>query len=144
MPFHQIMKAVQTGEVDAGVIIHESRFTYPEFGLTCLADLGEKWFLETGELIPLGGIAISKDIKLSAQADINQLLKCSIQYAMQHTEEPKKYIQKHSIEKSQDVIQKHIDLYVNNYSVDLGQKGKSAISTLFEYAVGRGVIKKWQ
>lgn len=142
MPFNQIINAVKENVVDAGVIIHESRFTYSNFGLFCLDDLGERWFSETGELIPLGGIAVNKKISPKIQFKLYKTLKSSIEYALKFPEEPHCFIAEHSIEKSTAVIQKHIALYVNRFSVELEEVGKNAISTLFMRAMERGIIKK--
>jgi 1,4-dihydroxy-6-naphthoate synthase len=115
-----------------GVIIHENRFTYADKGLHKIIDLGDYWEKETGSSIPLGGIVIRNTYDLPLQQKIDRLIKTSIEYAYSNYPELTDYIRSHSQEMSEDVMRKHIDLYVNNYSLDLGAEGKKAINTLME------------
>ena len=115
-----------------GVIIHENRFTYEAKGLKKIIDLGDYWEKETGSAIPLGGIVISRNINVGLQQKIDALIKQSIEYAFKNYPELNDYIRSHSQEMSEDVMRKHIDLYVNNFSIDLGIEGKKAVDKLVE------------
>lgn len=130
MPFYEIMEAVRDKKVDAGLIIHESRFTYPEYGLEKIIDLGEWWENETGLLIPLGGIIAKKSFSSSTIKTMENLIRASVKYSMLHREEAMVFIKKYSQELSDDVILKHISLYVNDYTLDIGDEGKAAINEL--------------
>jgi len=140
LPFHRIMSAVAEGLVDAGVIIHESRFTYPEFGLSPVLDLGQWWEQETGLPIPLGGILARRSLGAEMITDIDAALRASVDYALAHPGEPLQYIKRHSQELSDQVIASHINLYVNDFSRDLGVEGEAAIEALFSRAEARGLI----
>jgi 1,4-dihydroxy-6-naphthoate synthase len=142
MPFHKVMKAVRDKEVDAGLIIHESRFTYPSFGLKKIIDLGEWWEEETGLPIPLGCIIAKRSLGNDLVRKVDSLIKDSVLYAMSHRDEPVKYIKKHSQELDDSVIDEHIKLYVNDYSIDIGEDGIRAVKRLFEMAGDKGIIKK--
>lgn len=115
-----------------GVIIHENRFTYADKGLHKVIDLGDYWEKETGNPIPLGGIVIKKEIDPLLQQRVDLLIKQSIEYAFSNYPQLNDYIRSHSQEMSEEVMRKHIDLYVNNYSVQLGTNGKAAIKKLLE------------
>jgi 1,4-dihydroxy-6-naphthoate synthase len=132
MVFHQVEDAVLNGEVDAGVIIHENRFTYGEKGLVKIMDLGEFWENKTGVPIPLGGIVAKRNIDKTIIEKTDRLIKKSLEYAFAQYPVITTYVKKHSQEMSEDVMRKHIDLYVNNYSLDLGEKGKLAVKKLLE------------
>lgn len=140
MPFHEIMGAVARGEVDAGVIIHESRFTYGEYGLTALLDLGEWWERETGRPIPLGGIVARRNLGGRTLHAIESTLRESVLFARANPCAAQDYIRAHSQEMSDAVCAAHIDLYVNQYSVDLGSDGAAAVITLLEKAEAAGII----
>jgi 1,4-dihydroxy-6-naphthoate synthase len=142
MPFNEIMDAVDREEVDAGLIIHESRFTYPSYGLKQVIDLGEWWEKETGLPIPLGGIIAKKTLGEDLNNKINELIRQSVEYAFKNRNEPTEYIKKHSQELSDEVINRHIDLYVNDYSLDIGQDGEKAVRELFSRAEDAGIIPK--
>ena len=142
MPFDKIIDAVANGKVDAGLIIHESRFTYPSYGLIKIIDLGEWWEDETGLPIPLGGIIVKRFLGKNLHKKITNLIKSSIEYALLHPSEPMEYIKKHSQELSDDVIKQHIDLYVNKYSLDIGDDGEKAVKELFRMAEEAGIIPK--
>lgn len=140
MPFHRIMDAVANEEVDAGLIIHESRFTYPSYGLKKLIDLGEWWESETGLPIPLGGIIANKSLGENMHTKLNSLVRLSVEYAFANRPEPMDYIKQHSQELSDEVISQHIDLYVNNYSIDIGTEGEKAVNELLARAEVAGII----
>ena len=115
-----------------GVIIHENRFTYEAKGLKKIIDLGDYWENKTGNAIPLGGIVIKKEIDISTQHTIDALIKKSIEYAFSNYPLLNDYIRSHAQEMSESVMRQHIDLYVNEYSLDLGDMGKNAIRKLLE------------
>ena len=130
--FSDIERAVLEGEVDAGVIIHENRFTYQSKGLKKISDLGELWENKTGQPIPLGGIAIKRNLDETIKRDVNDLIKKSVEFAFANPEESYKYVEKHAQEMSEEVRNKHIHLYVNNFSIDIGEIGKKAILKFFD------------
>ena len=131
--FNEIEDAVLKGEIDAGVIIHENRFTYQERGLVKLVDLGDYWETQTQLPIPLGGIVANKNIDISTLKKIDALIKKSVEYAFKNNyEQLSDYVKQHAQEMSEEVMRKHIDLYVNNFSVDLGEEGKRAVLKLIE------------
>jgi 1,4-dihydroxy-6-naphthoate synthase len=140
MPFHKIMESIARGEVDAGVIIHESRFTYSSYGLREIMDLGDWWEKETGFPIPLGGIIAKRSLGDDVHKIINRTIRQSISYAFNNRTEPLSYIKEHSQELSDDVINQHINLYVNDYSIDVNNEGERAITELFTRAEGAGII----
>ena len=113
-----------------GVIIHENRFTYQQKGLFKITDLGDYWEQQTGNPIPLGGIVIKRTIDTKLQQQVDRLIKKSIQYAFGNYPQLNDYIRNHSQEMSEDVMRKHIDLYVNDYSIDLGEMGKNAVKKI--------------
>ncbi len=127
--FDQIMDAVANGKVDAGVIIHESRFTYADQGLICLQDLGQWWEESTGHPIPLGCIAARRSIGRERIEQIDHAIRQSIVWADEHPDECLPYIQKYAQEMDPQVMQNHIGLYVNEYSKELGSVGMDAIET---------------
>ena len=131
MIFSSIEDAVLTGKTDFGVIIHENRFTYQQTGLHKVMDLGQNWEEKMKTPIPLGGIAISQSIKRTIALKINELIRKSLEYAFVNYPLITGYVKQHSQEMSEGVMRQHIDLYVNNYSLDLGNEGKQAINTLF-------------
>lgn len=140
LPFHEIMEAVARGEVDAGVIIHESRFTFGNYGLIKLLDLGDWWEKETGQPIPLGGIVAKRSLGREAHAALNRALKASVEYALAHPDEANAYIRAHSQEMSAEVCAAHIALYVNRFSIDLGAEGEAAVTALLSRAEAAGLI----
>jgi 1,4-dihydroxy-6-naphthoate synthase len=114
-----------------GVIIHENRFTYAEKGLQKITDLGDYWEKETGKPIPLGGIVVKRSIETKLKLQVDRLIKQSIEYAYNHHyKELTEYVKKHSQEMSEAIMRKHIDLYVNNYSINLGEAGRDAVQKL--------------
>ncbi len=132
--FSDIENAVLSGEVDAGLIIHESRFTYEEKGLKKIIDLGEFWESLIHSPIPLGGIVIRRTIEVELQQKINKLIKNSVEFAFANPLSSREFIKAHAQEMSNEVIKKHIDLYVNNFSIDLGAIGTNAVKLLFAKA----------
>ncbi len=134
MPFHSIMRSVNEGMVDAGLIIHESRFTYPDFGLVKIIDLGEWWEKETDLPIPLGGIIAQKSLGTQIIVTIENLIRSSINYSLAHRTEAMPYIKKYACEMDEDVMLKHIGLYVNDYTKDLGENGQAALAELMRRA----------
>jgi 1,4-dihydroxy-6-naphthoate synthase len=116
-----------------GVIIHENRFTYQSKGLNRVTDLGDHWEKKTGSSIPLGGIVAKRSIDKSISLQVDRLIRKSVEYAYEHHyKELTGYVKEHSQEMSEEVMRKHIDLYVNKYSIDLGSVGKDAVMKLFE------------
>ena len=132
MLFSDIEKAVLNGDVDAGVIIHENRFTYQDKGLLKLMDLGEYWQEKTQLPIPLGGIVVSKSLDDLVQKKVQRVLKRSIEFAFAQPYESQDYVRQHAQEMDIDVMNSHIQLYVNDYSIELGEKGRKAVRYLFE------------
>lgn len=130
--FSEIEDAVVNGEVDLGVIIHENRFTYQEKGLHKVMDLGEYWEEKTSLPVPLGGIAIKRTIDKLISMKTEILIRKSIEYAFARYPSVSDYVKFHSQTMSEDVMRKHIDLYVNDFSISLGQTGKQAIEKMHE------------
>ncbi len=139
MPFEQIMPAVSAGEVDAGVIIHEGRFTYGAYGLRNLVDLGEWWEETTGLPIPLGGIAVSRTLERSHQQASERAMRASVEFAALHPDAALDYIQAHAQEMDPAVCRAHIDLYVNEFTLDYGPEGEEAIRRLLGTAADLGI-----
>ncbi|MFD0682097.1 MULTISPECIES: 1,4-dihydroxy-6-naphthoate synthase [unclassified Paenibacillus] len=137
MPFHEIMPAVRDGLVDAGLVIHEARFTYPNYGLTMLTDLGSWWEADTNLPIPLGAIIARRSLDLKA---ISGWIRASVEYAWAHPEESREYVLSHSQELAPEVAQAHIDLYVNEFTADLGEAGYAAIAALLSRAAQEGLV----
>lgn len=140
MPFNEIMDAVLTGQADAGLIIHESRFTYQGFGLHKLVDLGEWWEAETGLPIPLGGIVARRSLGMDTISAIERALRSGVEYARTHPVEAVHYIREHAQEISEEVCAAHIGLYVNDFSTELGEEGERAVSELLLRAEKAGII----
>ena len=132
MIFSAIENAVLTEETDLGVIIHENRFTYQQKGLHKVTDLGEYWEEKMNAPIPLGGIAIKRSIDRSTSLQIDKLIRKSIEFAFSNYPMITDYVKEHSQEMSESVMRQHIDLYVNDFSIDLGIDGKKAIETLYD------------
>ncbi|VGO16175.1 1,4-dihydroxy-6-naphtoate synthase [Pontiella desulfatans] len=137
MPFNQIMGAVESGEADAGVIIHEGRFVYKERGFECVQDLGEWWEETTGLPIPLGCIAARKGLA----AEIEPRLRRSIHAAFEDPGSTRDYVRQHAQELAEDVTSEHIKTYVNDFTLDLGDEGRTAIRVLQQRARDAGVIQ---
>jgi len=140
LPFDQIMETVRQGVVDAGVIIHESRFTYPDYGLREVIDLGAWWEEESGHPIPLGGILARRDLGREQIEWIDRSLQASVEYALAQPEEVRTYVRAHAQEMDERVMQAHIDLYVNDYTLDYGRDGEAAIADLLGRAEAAGIV----
>lgn len=142
LPFNEIMAGVARGEFAAGVIIHESRFTFPEYGLTKLLDLGAWWEGETGCPIPLGGIVARRSLGRETVAAIDAALRASVAHARSNPSAASAYIRAYSQEMSDEVCAAHIGLYVNDFSLQLGAEGELAVATLLGRAEAAGVIPR--
>ncbi len=142
MRFDRIIDAVAAGEVDAGLIIHESRFTYGTAGLGCVADLGAWWEAETGMPIPLGAILVRNDIDDAGARTIDRTIRESLAFAYRDQAAIMPYVREHAFEMDDDVMRAHIDLYVNRYTHDLGDEGVAAIDRLFELGQATQLIPK--
>jgi 5,8-dihydroxy-2-naphthoate synthase len=138
--FSDIESALLEERFDAGLIIHENRFTYADKGLMKIIDLGEFWEAETGAPIPLGGIGIRRSVPDEVKRAVNRVLRRSVEYAFAHRTASLPFVREHAQEMSEDVMYKHIDTYVNEYSVDLGMEGRRAVELLFERARTAGII----
>ncbi len=138
--FHDIEGAVLRGDVAAGVIIHENRFTYQNHGLIKLLDLGEFWEKTTNKPIPLGGIVVRRDLPLDVQQKMERVMRRSIQYAFNNPQASYDFVAQHAQEMDETVRQKHIDLYVNHFTEGLGDEGRAAVTTLFDMAKERSII----
>jgi 1,4-dihydroxy-6-naphthoate synthase len=139
VPFDQIMPAVRDGRFDAGLVIHEARFTYAEYGLRSLVDLGEWWEGSTGCPIPLGAIVAKSHLDTDA---VTAAIRASLDYAWAHPEASRAYVAEHAQEMSDDVCRMHIDLYVNEFSRDLGAEGRMAVERLLGGAAELGLVPK--
>lgn len=131
MPFDRIMPALAKGEFDFGVIIHEGRFTYHQYDLIRLVDLGEWWERQTGLPIPLGGIAVRRDLGRETAKQVEAAISQSVAYAFDHPTETREYVRAHAQELADSVIHQHIQLYVNAFTRDLGAEGAKAVEMLF-------------
>ena len=141
MLFSRVPGAILDGEVDAGCVIHETRFTYKDMGLVCVEDLGAWWETKTGKPLPLGGIIARRTISYEVTRMIDRGIRRSIEFAMRHPEETSDFVRQHAQEISSRVQERHIDLYVNDFSLSLGREGKDAVRTLFDFAAGQGICR---
>jgi 1,4-dihydroxy-6-naphthoate synthase len=140
--FSDIEQKVLEGSFDAGLIIHENRFTYAQKGLLKIIDLGEYWENLTWLPIPLGGIVIRRNFPDKMKKDIQELIAASVQCAFDHPLDSMTYVRQHAQEMQEEVMKQHIQLYVNEYSVKLGEKGQTAVRRLIEAAIEKGIIPK--
>lgn len=140
MRFDRILAAVAAGECDAGLVIHESRFTYRQHGLRALCDLGELWERRTGGPLPLGVIAARRDLPAADFAAVGERLAASVRLAQAQPERPWPYVRRHAQELSDDVCRAHIDLYVNSFTVELGSRGRAAIVELLHQGRAAGLL----
>jgi 1,4-dihydroxy-6-naphthoate synthase len=138
--FSDIENAVLEGRVDIGLIIHENRFTYQDKGLKKIIDLGDYWEKQTGCAIPLGGIVANRNLPVDVQHKLNRVLRRSVEFAFANPKSGLEFIRSHAQEMSEEVMYKHIELYVNQYSVNLGVEGRKAIQLLFDTALEKGII----
>jgi 1,4-dihydroxy-6-naphthoate synthase len=141
MRFDQIIPAVASGAVDAGLIIHESRFTYGEAGLVSVGDLGEWWEAVSGMPIPLGAILARSDLNDAQTHEINEAIRASLRFARAHETAIMPFVREHAFEMSDGVMRKHIELYVNSYSDDVGEDGVAAVHELFARAQAAGILE---
>jgi 1,4-dihydroxy-6-naphthoate synthase len=137
MPFEQIMPAVRDGAVDAGLVIHESRFTYPSYGLACLQDLGTWWEETTGLPIPLGAIVARRSLDT---AELAATVRASVEHAWADPSASADFVAEHAQEMDPVVCQQHIDLYVNEFTRDLGDAGFAAVQALLSRAADEGLV----
>jgi 1,4-dihydroxy-6-naphthoate synthase len=140
MLFSEIEAAVVDGRCDAGLIIHENRFTYQSKGLRKIVDLGEFWEEQTGHPIPLGGIVIRRALPDEVKLRVNRVIRRSVEYAFANRAASLPYVRAHAQEMSEEVMYRHIDLYVNEFSIDLGDAGRRAVADLFVRAGRSGVV----
>ncbi|HOP41388.1 MAG TPA: 1,4-dihydroxy-6-naphthoate synthase [Geobacteraceae bacterium] len=140
LPFHEIVPAVEQGTVDAGVIIHESRFTYLSHGLRKVLDLGEWWETTTSLPLPLGGIAAKRSLGAPALTTLSGVVRSSVVYARAHPGETSGYVRAHSQEMDEETCASHIALYVNDYSLDPGPEGEQAAERLFAQGERIGLL----
>lgn len=138
--FNEIEDALLIEKIDIGLIIHENRFTYQDKGLKKIIDLGDYWEKKTGCPIPLGGIVANRNLPVDVQHKVNRVLRKSVEYAFDNPKSGLEFIRRHAQEMSEEVMYKHIELYVNKYSVDLGEEGKKAIKLLFDTANEKKII----
>ncbi len=138
--FSDIEEAILNEEADAGLIIHENRFTYQDKGLISLMDLGNYWEEVSSSLIPLGGIAVKRNMQEELKLKLNNLVRESVEYAFQDPRASRDYVKAHSADLNDEVIDQHIELYVNKYSIDLGKEGEKAVQTFFDKALEKGLI----
>ncbi len=138
--FSDIEEAVLSGEVDAGLIIHENRFTYQAKGLKKIVDLGEYWESLTGKPIPLGGIVVNRNLPLAIRQKMNRVMKRSVEYAFANPNASYPFVKQYAQEMDDQVMQSHIELYVNEFTRDLGPDGRGAIETLYSEATKHGII----
>jgi len=140
MRFDRIVDAVASGDVEAGLIIHESRFTYARAGLARVADLGEWWEARTGQPIPLGAILVRRDFERHAAEGIDATIRASLAFARRDEAAVAPFVREHAFEMDDEVMRAHIALYVNEYSADLGSDGTSAVVALFDRAAAADLI----
>lgn len=141
MVFSAIEQSLLTDQIDLGLIIHENRFTYMDKGLHKVMDLGNYWEQQTGCAIPLGGIVINRNLGQDIKEKVNRVLRKSVEYAFANPKSGIEFIKQHAQEMSEEVMYKHIDLYVNKYTIDLGTEGRKAIDVLFQMAQERRLIQ---
>ena len=140
MVFSEIENALLNDEIDLGLIIHENRFTYEEKGLHKVLDLGAYWEEKFNCAIPLGGIVVNRNLPMEIQQKVNRLVRKSVEYAFANPKSAIDFIRQHAQEMDENVMYKHIELYVNEYAINLGLEGRKAIDTLFEVAAKNNVI----
>jgi 1,4-dihydroxy-6-naphthoate synthase len=143
MVFDEVMPAVAAGEVDAGVVIHEGRFTYGEHGLTRLLDLGAWWETHTGLPIPLGAIAIKRSLGIDAARSMNEAIRASLLAARANPDRAAAYIRRHAQEMDEAVIREHIRTFVTDYSLDVGEAGEQALARLLGEGAELGESDPW-
>lgn len=138
--FSDIEEVILSGEADAGVIIHENRFTYQSKGLKKIVDLGEFWEQESGLPIPLGGIIIKRSLPREISLKVNRVLERSVRYALENPNDSLPFVKKHAQAMDESVMRNHIGLYVNEFSVDLGIRGREAITSLYNKSIEKSIF----
>lgn len=139
--FSEIENAVLEGRFDAGLVIHESRFTYQQRGLTKLLDLGDWWEREMSAAIPLGGIVMRRSFDRDLYDTVDSLIRESVQYSWKHYPELAPFVVNHAQEMDESVMRQHIELYVNDFTTELGTVGERSIQTLFQKAQQAGLLE---
>ncbi|WP_423833448.1 1,4-dihydroxy-6-naphthoate synthase [Streptomyces manipurensis] len=140
LPFHEIMPAVRDGRVDAGLVIHEARFTYQDYGLHCLADMGEHWESTTGLPIPLGAIIARRSLGAERLRALAASAHASVRMAWDDPQASRPYVRAHAQELDPAVADQHIGLYVNEFTADLGEAGYAAVRGLLTRAAAEGLV----
>lgn len=140
--FDRIVEAVASGSADAGLIIHESRFTYEEAGLVQVVDLGEWWESQTGLPIPLGAVLVRRDLDEVLVRSMHDAIVASLRFARANERAVMNYVREHAAEMQEEVVRKHIDLYVNDFTEDIGEQGIAAVRELFARAHAAGIIRE--
>ncbi|MBZ4320141.1 1,4-dihydroxy-6-naphthoate synthase [Streptomyces huiliensis] len=140
LPFHEIMPAVRDGKVDAGLVIHEARFTYANYGLTRLADMGEHWEATTGLPIPLGAIIAKRSLGAETLRRLAEAARTSVRMAWDDPEASRPYVMEHAQEMDPAVADQHIGLYVNEFTAGLGESGYAAVRGLLTRAAAEGLV----
>jgi 1,4-dihydroxy-6-naphthoate synthase len=138
--FSDIEPMVLSGEADAGLIIHENRFTYEQKGLVKIMDLGEYWEATTGLPIPLGGIVVKRKMPQTQKLKIDRVLRRSVEYAFAHTSDVMPFVKAHAQEMDEAVMKSHINLYVSDFTIDLGERGRASVQKMFEIAKKSAII----
>jgi 1,4-dihydroxy-6-naphthoate synthase len=141
VPFDEILHRVEAGEFDAGLIIHEGQLTFAQQGLSLHVDLGVWWQEQTGLPLPLGGNVVRKDLGPTAMIEISRLIRQSIQYALDHRDEALDYALKYARDMERDLAGRFVDMYVNHWTLDYGERGRRAIRTLLDRGVAAGIVK---
>ena len=140
VPFDEILNVVERGEVDAGLIIHEGQLTYHTQGLVLIEDMGVWWMRETGLPLPLGGNAIRKDLGQKAMEEVTALLKQSIEYGLQHRQEALTYAMQYGRDLDRAKSDKFVGMYVNDWTLDFGPRGREAVALLLQRGHEAGII----
>ncbi|MFB6284485.1 MAG: 1,4-dihydroxy-6-naphthoate synthase, partial [Halobacteria archaeon] len=138
--FSEIMPAVRDGEYDAGLVIHEGRFTYRDYGLKKILDLGRWWGETVDKPVPLGGIAAKRSLDDGLISEVEKGIAKSIRFAMDNPDESREYVLKHAQEMEDEVIERHIDLYVNEYTINMGDEGVEAVKEMYGRGRGSGIV----
>ncbi|MDX3804419.1 1,4-dihydroxy-6-naphthoate synthase [Streptomyces sp. AK04-3B] len=142
LPFHEIMPAVRDGAVDAGLVIHEARFTYGRYGLHCTADMGEEWEKRTGLPIPLGAIVARRSLGEPVLRRLTETIRASLRAARENPDASRAHVLRHAQEMEPDVVDQHIGLYVNEFTAALGQDGLYAVRTLLDRSAELGLLPR--
>lgn len=140
--FSDIAEVVMTGEADAGVLIHEGRFTYAKQGLRLINDLGQHWEQQTAQAVPLGGIAVSRSIPDNVQQTFSRALSRSVKFAMENPQESYSFVRKHAQEQEENITRQHINLFVNWHTLDLGEDGMAAVNYFMDESKRLNVVKE--